>query len=142
MQQGAGVLQHDPRLLALAEQLADELAHPLVAPVEHRGVVVVADVGVLQHPLQVADDSRGAQVRSAGRDQRLVHVQSDREGAVDAGDTQRRLIREQSPGSAGGDRRLDYLFRTAQVRQAIDALGQLSHDPLLAAGRPSPAFPT
>jgi len=56
VQQGAGVLQHDPRLLALAEQLADELAHPLVAPVEHRGVVVVADVGVLQHPLQVADD--------------------------------------------------------------------------------------
>jgi len=54
-----------------------------------------------------------------------MHVQGDREGAVDAGDAQRRLIREQSPGSAGGDRRLDGLFRTAEVREAIDVLGQL-----------------
>ena len=132
VQQGAGVLQHDPRLLALAEQLGDELAHPLVAPVEHRGVVVVADVGVLQHPLQVADDGGGAQAWSPGGDERLVHVQGDREGAVDTGDTRRRLILEQWLVAAGGDRRLDCLLRTAQVRQAIDALGQLSHDPLLA----------
>jgi hypothetical protein len=110
--------------------------------VEHGCVVVVAEVGVLQHPLQVADDGGGARVRSAGRDQRLVHVQRDREGAVDAGDAQRRLIREQSPVSAGDDRRLDQPLPAAQVRQAIDALGQLSHNPLLAAGRPSPAFPT
>jgi hypothetical protein len=46
VQQGAGVLQHDPRLLALAEQLGDELAHPLVAPVEHRSVMAVAGVGM------------------------------------------------------------------------------------------------
>ena len=116
--------------LPSASSWRDELAHPLVAPVEHRGVVVVAQVGVLQHPLQVADDGRRAQVRSAGRDQRLVHVQGDREGAVDAGDAQRRRIREQWPVSAGGDRRLDGLLRTAQVREAVDVLGQLSHDPL------------
>jgi hypothetical protein len=78
--------------------------------------------------------------RSAGRNQRLVHVQSDREGAVDAGDAQRRLIREQWPVSAGGDGRLDFLLRTAEVREAIDALGQLSHDPLLAAGQSSPVL--
>jgi hypothetical protein len=53
---------------------------------------------------------------------------------------------EQSPGSAGGDRRLDGLFRTAEVREAIDVLGQLSHDPFLSpAGlrrrsRPGKAF--
>jgi hypothetical protein len=67
-------------------------------------------------------------------------VQGDREGAVDAGDAQRRLIWEQSPVSAGGDRRLDCLLRTAQVREAIEVLGQLSHDPLLAAGWSSPAL--
>jgi hypothetical protein len=82
-------------------------------------------------PLQIADDGGGAQVRSAGRDQRLMHVQRDLDGAVDARDAQRRLIREQWPGSAGGDRRLDCLFRTAQLREAINALGQLSHDPFL-----------
>jgi len=107
----------------IREQLGDELPHPLVAPVEHQCVVVVAEVGMLQHPLQVADDGRCARVRSAGWDERLVHVQRDRERAVDAADAHRRLIREQWPVSAGGDRRLDCLFRTAQVRQAIDVLG-------------------
>jgi hypothetical protein len=140
VQQGAGVVQHDPRLAAVAEQLGDELTHPLIAPVEHRRVVVVAELGVLQHPLQVADDGGVAQVGSAGGDERLVHVQSDRERAVDAGDIHRRLIPEQWPVSASGDRRLDCLLRTAQVRQAADALWQLSHDPLLAASRSSPTL--
>ena len=138
VQQGAGVLQHDPRLAALAEQLGDQLPHPLVAPVEHRGVMAVADVGMLQHPLQVADDGGGAQVGSAGRDQRLVHMQGDGKRAVDTGNVHRRLIREQRPVSARGDRRRDCLLRTAQVREAIDVLGKLFHDPLLAVGRSSP----
>jgi hypothetical protein len=64
-------------------------------------------------------------------------MQGDRKRAVDAVDAHRRLIREQSPVSARGDRRRDCLFRTAQVREAISVLGQLSHD-LLAAGRSSP----
>jgi hypothetical protein len=103
-------------------------AHALVAPVEHRGVVVVAKLGVLQHPLQVAHDSGGAQVRSPGGDQRLVHVQGDRERAVDTGDVHRRLTQEHRLVLTGPDRRLDPLFRAAQVRQAIDALGKLAHD--------------
>jgi hypothetical protein len=138
VQQGAGVLEHDPRLAALGEQLGDELAHALVAPVEHRGVVVVAQVGVLQHPLQVADDGGGARVRSAGRDERLVHVQGDRERAVDGGDVHRGATEEHRPRPPGDDRLLDPLLRTAQVRQAVEVLWQLPHDPLLAAGRPSP----
>jgi len=44
--------------------------------VEHRGIVVVAQIGMLQHPLQIAHDGGGAQVRSTGRDERLVHVQA------------------------------------------------------------------
>ena len=80
VQQGAGVVEHHPGLAALAEQLPDELAHALVAPREYRGIVVVADVLMVHHPRQVADDRRGRQV-AAGRDKRLVHVQRDRECA-------------------------------------------------------------
>jgi hypothetical protein len=80
MQQGARVVEHHPRLAALAEQLPDELAHALVAPHEYRGIVVVADVLMVHHPRQVADDRRGVQV-GPGRDERLVHVQRDRECA-------------------------------------------------------------
>jgi len=129
VQQRAGVFQHDARLAALGEQLGDELAHPLVAPVEHGCVVVVAEVGMLQHPLQVADDSRRGQVRSAGRDQRLVHVQGDRERAVDAGNVHRRVPEEHRPVPAGADRHLDQPLRTAQVRQTVDILGKLAHAP-------------
>jgi hypothetical protein len=136
VQQGAGVLQQDPWLAALGEQLGDELVHPLVARVEHRGVVVVAEAGVLQHPLQVADHRRRAQLRSGGRDERLVHVQGDRERAVDARDVHRRLTADHRPASAGGDRRLDQLLRTAQVRQAVHVLRQLFHGPLLAGRLP------
>jgi hypothetical protein len=75
--------------------------------------VVVAEVGVLQHPLQVADDGRRGQVWSAGRDQRLVHVQGDRERAVDAGDVHRRVPEEHRPVPAGADRHLDRMLRTA-----------------------------
>ena len=38
-------------------------------------------------------------------------------------------------GNTGGDRLIDQPLRAAQVRQAIDVLWQLSHDPLLATGR-------
>jgi len=106
LEQRARVLQHDPRLEALGEQLGNELAHPLVAPPERGRVVVVADVGVLQHPLQVADDRRAAQLGPAGWDQRLVHVQSDGERAVDLGQAHRGLAEERGPVAAGGDRRL------------------------------------
>jgi hypothetical protein len=80
VQQGARVVEHRPGLAALAEQLPDELAHPLVAPHQYRRIVVVADVLMVHHPRQVADDRRGMQV-GAGRDERLVHVQRDRECA-------------------------------------------------------------
>jgi hypothetical protein len=51
--------------------------------------VVVAQPGVLLHPLQVADRGGGTQVRPAGRDERLMHVQGDRERRVDVGDPDR-----------------------------------------------------
>ena len=75
MQQAARVLEHDPRLLALVHELRNELAHALVAPVEDRRIVVVANAGVVHHRLEIADHTRGAKIVAAGRDHRLVHVQ-------------------------------------------------------------------
>jgi hypothetical protein len=94
VQQRARVLEHHPRLGSLLEELGHDLAHPLVATNEHRGVVVVSDLRVLQHVLQVADDRGGPQVGAAGGDQRLVHVQRDRAGAADAPEIHRRLAPE------------------------------------------------
>jgi len=56
VQQGARVVEHHPGLAALAGQLPDELAHALVAPREYQRIVVVADVLMVHHPRQVADD--------------------------------------------------------------------------------------
>jgi hypothetical protein len=126
VQQRARVLQHDPRLGAVGQQLGNELPHPLVAPVEHRGVVVVADAGVLHHPLQVADRGRGAQVRPTGRDERLVHVQGDGEGAVDPVE-RRPLVAVHRPLEPGPDGGVDLVLRPAQVGQVVDVLGELGH---------------
>src|SRR5271166_6825207 len=51
IKQRARVIEHHTRLFALADQLRNELAHALVAPEKHRGVVVIADVLVLHHVL-------------------------------------------------------------------------------------------
>jgi hypothetical protein len=45
------------------------------------GVVIVPDILVLHHVVQVADDFGRLQNRTAGRDQRLVHVQGNCESA-------------------------------------------------------------
>jgi hypothetical protein len=75
VKQRSRVLAHDPRLFALVDELRDELAHPLVAAEKHRRIVVVADIAVIQHVLEVADDLRGAQIVPSHGNERLVHVQ-------------------------------------------------------------------
>ena len=126
VQQRAGVLQHGARLLALADQLRDELAHALVAPLEHRRVVVITDVLVVHHVLEIADDLRGAQVTAAGRDQRLVHVQRDGAGALQAPEV------EAARGAVRVARApcvLQHLLLVpADVRQPVDLLGDLAHE--------------
>ncbi len=81
MKQRAGIVEHHPRLFAFVDEVRNELAHALVAPVEDRRVVVVADTLVLHHVLQIADDRGGVKIGAAGRYQRLVHVQGDGSGA-------------------------------------------------------------
>ena len=124
MQQRARIVEHHPGLVPLVEQLPDELAHALVAPYEYRGIVVVADVLMVHHPRQIADDRRGAQV-AAGRDKRLVHVQRDRERA--GGVLHISVMREHRVFPARRDRLADERLLPAQVRQAVDVLGERLH---------------
>ena len=84
VKQAAGVIEHHPRLFPFADQLGDELAHPLVALVKDGGVVVVPDVRMVHHVLEIADDRRRSQIVGPGGNQRLVHVQRDGERALDA----------------------------------------------------------
>ena len=78
------VLEHDAGLLPLLDELGNELSHALVTPMENAGIVIVADAGVLHHVLEIADHGGGSKLPAARRDQRLVHVQRDRERAASA----------------------------------------------------------
>jgi hypothetical protein len=77
--------------------LRHELGHAFVAPQKRLGVVVVTDPRIRQHPLQVADGRGGAQIGRAARYERLVHVQCDRERALDVPESDR--IRRDEHGS-------------------------------------------
>ena len=46
--------------------------------------MVIADLRVLLHVLQVADQPRRTQIITAGGNQRLVHMQRDRASAIDS----------------------------------------------------------
>ena len=78
-EQITGVIQHDPRIAALLNQLGDDRSHAAVALGEGGGVVVVALAAVLLHVLQVGD--QGPLV--ARRDRGLVHVQRTGKGRLD-----------------------------------------------------------
>ncbi len=123
VQQAARVLEHDARVAALVDEPRYELPHALVAPVEHGRVVVVADVGVLHHVLQVADDPCRAQVVAAGRNQRLVHVQRLGEAARQRAHVH--AASRQVEGPALGGRLGDRVLRAADVRQPVHLLGNL-----------------
>jgi hypothetical protein len=129
VEQRARVLEHHPRLRPLVDQLGDELAHPLIAPAEHRGIVVIADVGVLGHVSQVADQRSRSQRPTPGRNERLVHMQRDRECAVD---TRERIpdIGHRVHGTPArfGNRSADQSLLTAQVGQPVDKLCELVAD--------------
>jgi len=84
VQQGPGIFQHHAGLLAFVHQLGNELAHPLVAPQKDRRVVVVPDLLVVHHVLQVANNFRSAEIAATRRNERLVHVQRDGACAPDA----------------------------------------------------------
>src|SRR5208337_2763448 len=84
MEQRSGILEHDARLLAFVDKLGNELTHPLVAPHEHRSVVVVANVLMIHHVLEVANDLGATEVATSGGNQRLMHMQCNGRRAPDA----------------------------------------------------------
>lgn len=130
VEEGSRVVEHHPGPVALVDQLRDELTHALVAPAEHRGVVVVTDLTVVVHPLQVAHDCRRTEVGSSGGDQGLMHVQRDGEGGVDLVDVEPTLAgrsRRRLTNPSGADRLLDQRFGPTDVRQSVDAGGKLAH---------------
>ena len=127
MQQGARVFEHDARLVPLGEQGGNELAHAGVAVAECGRVVVVADPGVLEHRLQVADQRRGAQIVAAGRGERLVHVQRDGAGAADPVERNAAFVEEHGAIARCGNGALDQVFGAAQVRQSVHGLGERGH---------------
>jgi 2-methylisocitrate lyase-like PEP mutase family enzyme len=72
VKQGPRVIKHHPRLPAFIQKLWNELAHALVAPVEDRCVVIIADILVVHHVFEIADHGGGTKVRATGRNHRAV----------------------------------------------------------------------
>jgi hypothetical protein len=71
-------------LLALFDKLRDELTHPFVAPMENGRIVIVSNPRIIHHELEITNDLGSGEVLSPGRNERLMHVQSDRKSAIDA----------------------------------------------------------
>ena len=127
MKEGARVFQHDPRRLALGDELGDELAHALVAPGEDRGVVVVANALVFHHVLEVADDGGGAQVMAPRRDQGLVHVQGDGAGGAGLAKIDPAPVAKQGLGGTGGHDLDDLGLMARDIGDTFEIFGKRLH---------------
>ncbi len=100
-------------------QVADEIGDPRVALGEDGGVVVVAVPGVLEHALQVADESGRSEIPSAGGDGGLMHMQCEGQGRSDLANVHARVRRERRSSCRRGVRD-DAILAAAQVWQTID----------------------
>jgi hypothetical protein len=124
VQQGARILQHHTRLVAFGQQRRHEVAHAGITVAEGGCVVVVADTRVFEHVLQVADQRCGAQVGTAGRDQRLVHVQGHGAGTADAVEGDAAGVQEHRCAACVGNRAFDQPLGPGQVGQVVPGLRQ------------------
>jgi hypothetical protein len=129
VQQRARIVKHHARLEPLVDELRHELTHPLIAPHEHRRVVIVANVLVLHHVLKVTDDRRRTQVAPTGWNQRLVHVQGDRRRASDPAEVDPALARKDGLACRASHGLLDSGLRARNVRKALDVFRNTGHDP-------------
>ena len=127
VKKGAGIFQHHSRLLALVDQLRDKFANPLVAPVKGRRVVVIADVLVIPHIFQIADDRRRGQIAATGGNQRLVHVQGNGAGGANMAEINPAFWQIRGLGATGAHRLFHERLRTADIRQTINILWKLAH---------------
>jgi hypothetical protein len=90
--------------------------------VEDRGIVIVADLRVIPHVLEIADHGRGAQIPSPGWNQGLVHVQRTREEAPDPLEVDPALGQED--GTRSGGRLDDERLRAAEIGEIAEGFGK------------------
>ena len=119
-EQGPRVIEHHPRVFALGDQLRHELAHAPVAPAEHLRVIALFVTGAVHHPLQVADDRRGPELRPTRRDERLVHMQGDGERAADAAEIDPAVPEKDRAIARAAELGLESRVCTTDVRQTFD----------------------
>ena len=115
-------------MFALVHQLRDELTHPLVAPNEHRRVMVVADARVIHHVPEVADDFGRGQIVTTRRNQRLVHVQRSRKSVVDVAEINAALRQKHRLACRRSDGGRYLFLGPANVRALLDIFSQFSHN--------------
>ena len=127
VQEGSGVFQHHPRLLAFVHQLRDEFPHAFVAPAEDRGVVVIANARVIHHVLEVADDFSRGEIVAPGGDKRLMHVQRHGKGAADAAEVNPTLRQEDRLAAAGAKGGFDLRFSAADIGQTAHVFRYITH---------------
>ena len=121
VEQFTRVIEHHTGVAAGVDQLRHDAAYPRVALGKDRRVVVIAHVLVLHHIVEVADNFRSGQVVAADGDQRLLHVQRDREDGLQSVERQVGIVEK---GRLARLRNLIELrLGTAEVRQASDDIG-------------------
>ncbi len=84
--------------------------------------MIVPDVLMVHHILEIADDPGGPKVVPAGRDERLVHVQRDGERAVGPLEVDPALRQIEGPFAAHHPG--DLLLRPAHIGQYVDIVRQ------------------
>jgi len=90
-------------------------------------MVVIADARGLHHVLQVADDSRGAQVIPTRGDQRLMHVQPHGTGGSHSREVDIARLPVQGPVRCAGQAVPDQVLVVRPGRQPVDLFRYCAH---------------
>ena len=130
MEERPGIFEHDAGLFAFIDQLRNEISHPLVAPLKNRRIMVIADALIIHHVFEIADDFSSGQIVATCRYQGLVHVQRNREGAIDIAEIDAAFCQEHRLGGVGSQGRFDRRLRPANVGSLVNIFRQFSHKSL------------
>ena len=117
-EQGAGVIEHDPRVAALRDQPGQDVNQASVTLGERLGVVVIALAGVIHHVLQMGDQLPVGTGGNGG----LMHVQRTGKGRLQPLEPQRRALGRPAPRLL--HRRLDLSLPASNGGQAVEHHGR------------------
>jgi hypothetical protein len=125
-EQGAGVVEREPRLFALVHQLCNQLTGPAITPAIDARVVPILLIGALGHVLQVADQrfvpGIGPAARAPGRDERLMHVERHRAGPAGLAEVDAAFVQKDGAIPAPVSGFLALVIPPRDVGQAVDKL--------------------